>query len=492
MGKPAVFIDRDGTLIEDADFLTSADQIRILPNTIPALRRLHEAGYLLVVITNQSAVARGMMTEADLEAIHAQLTEQVETLGGHIDAILYCPHLPPDHEDAPSATGRDYVTDCECRKPKPGLLLRARDELDVGLQESFAVGDAWRDVEAALAVGIPTVKLPRPPGREERPRPDLPVLAETETLTEAAEVILNTTAEQARQAVRLARTAKVKTRRAAKPKATAPLASAAKQAANPPEDAMTEPPTEQPAEPSAHDDETAETEPEFDASLDTSPELQRAAAGGDLEYETLDETADQTEEDTDEVEEEEEEEQADDEEEEETEEEEDDVDEDDEEAEEDEEEPEEDADEETPEQAVCARCGAEIDPADVTAGAAGQVHDSLLCRECFPQVSQTARRTEGESAGVTGAAGPRDLQTLCTDILTELRHLVRRQSEADEAFDLPRVLAMIAQVLAVFLAVAVPLLRGKWNPGEIAVWLLAAVFVQLFALTMFYVSRKRD
>jgi len=489
MGKPAVFIDRDGTLIEDADFLISADQIRILPNTIPALRRLHDAGYLIVVVTNQSAVARGMMTEADLEAIHAQLIEQVETLGGHVDAILYCPHLPPDHPDAPPGAAGDYVTDCECRKPKPGLLLRARDELDVDLAASFAVGDAWRDVEAALAVGIPAVKLPRPPGREERPRPDLPVLAEAETLTEAADVILSTTAEQARETVRLARTAKVAPRRAAKPKAAAPLASATKQAAKPPEDAMAEPP--------AHDDETAEAEPEFDASLDTSPELQRAAAGAkapseDLEDEPLDETEGEVEEDeADELEQEEDEEGQ--------------VDEDDEEDEEEEdeedalEEPAEEADdeeqaEEDAEEIVCGRCGAEIDPADVTAGAAGTVYDTLLCRECFPQVSQmarrTARRTEAEPAGATGA--PRDLQRLCADILTELRHLARRQSEGEEAFDLPRVLAMIAQVLAVFLAVAVPLLRGRWNPGEIAVWLLAAVFVQLFALTMFYVSRKKD
>ncbi len=194
MSQPAIFLDRDGTLIEDADYLSSPEQIRILPRAIAGIERFRAAGYLVVVATNQSAVARGLVSEEQLGQIHERLVEQVEMLGGRLDAVLYCPHLP-------EGTVGKYAVDCRCRKPRPGLFLRARDELGVDLSQSFAIGDAWRDVEAALAVGVPSVKLARPKGREEAARPDLPILGEARDLDEAADIILGTTAEDARQRI---------------------------------------------------------------------------------------------------------------------------------------------------------------------------------------------------------------------------------------------------------------------------------------------------
>ena len=192
MAQPAVFVDRDGTLIEDADYLSSSDEIRILPGSIPGLRRLHEAGYLIVIVTNQSGVARGLISEDQLATIHEKLIEQVETLGGTIDAIYYCPHHPEE--------GRgEYRRQCDCRKPLPGLLYQARDELGIDLGRSYLVGDAWRDAEAALAAGVPPIMVPRPVGREEQGRDDVYVMAYAANLAEAAEAILSADAEAVRR-----------------------------------------------------------------------------------------------------------------------------------------------------------------------------------------------------------------------------------------------------------------------------------------------------
>jgi D-glycero-D-manno-heptose 1,7-bisphosphate phosphatase len=207
MSRPAVFIDRDGTLIEDVDFLTSVEQIRFMPLAVPAMRRLRDAGYAIVIVTNQSAVARGLLGERDLQQIHEALVEQVEILGGQIDGVYYCPHLPPETAKEAEGVVERYVKDCSCRKPRPGMFLRARDELDLDFERSFAVGDAWRDVEAALAVGVPSVKLPRPPGRTERARPDLHLLGKADTLGEAAELILTSSPEVAQEQLRNARAA---------------------------------------------------------------------------------------------------------------------------------------------------------------------------------------------------------------------------------------------------------------------------------------------
>lgn len=144
--RRAVFLDRDGTLIEDVDYLTAPAQLRILPGVPAALRQLREAGFLLLVVTNQSAVARGMLSEEELAAIHAELNRRLAAEGAAVDAFYYCPHLPD------GVVGR-YARACDCRKPAPGLLRRAAQEWGVDAARSYAVGDSARDVEAGRRAG---------------------------------------------------------------------------------------------------------------------------------------------------------------------------------------------------------------------------------------------------------------------------------------------------------------------------------------------------
>lgn len=187
MADPAVFLDRDGTLIEEVGYPTRPEQIRILGGVARALVRLAAAGYRLIVITNQSAIARGLMSEEDLHQFHRALDEQLDLMGARVDAYYACPHHPD-----PGVTPRpDLAVDCDCRKPKPGLILRAAADLDIDLARSWVVGDTWRDVAAGQAAGIRTVKLPAAPSLD-GPRPESvqPPTAEAAGLDEAAGIML--------------------------------------------------------------------------------------------------------------------------------------------------------------------------------------------------------------------------------------------------------------------------------------------------------------
>ncbi len=139
--RPAVFLDRDGTLIEDADYLADPDGVRLIPGAVEALRRLRDAGYLLVVVTNQSGIARGLYTEADYHAVAARLDAILEREGVPVDAVKYCPHHP-------DGTGR-----CACRKPAAGMYLEAAAELDIDPARSWYVGDKVTDVLPAAELG---------------------------------------------------------------------------------------------------------------------------------------------------------------------------------------------------------------------------------------------------------------------------------------------------------------------------------------------------
>jgi len=150
--RRAVFLDRDGTIIEDMDYLTRSEQIRLLPGVPEALRRLREAGYLLIVVTNQSAIARGWLTEDELHAIHADLNELLSGNGAAVDAFYHCPHLPDG--DVPG-----YARACDCRKPEPGLILHGADDWGVDLAASWVVGDSERDIEAGRRAGCRTVRV---------------------------------------------------------------------------------------------------------------------------------------------------------------------------------------------------------------------------------------------------------------------------------------------------------------------------------------------
>jgi len=150
MGRPAVFLDRDGTVVREVDYLRSARDLRLLPGAAEAVRRLNRAGYVVVIATNQSGVARGLLTEDELEGIHRTLIERLGRRGARIDAIYYCPHHPQ------AAVAR-YRRRCRCRKPRPGMLARAARDLDLDLARSVAVGDSARDIEAGRRSGCRTV-----------------------------------------------------------------------------------------------------------------------------------------------------------------------------------------------------------------------------------------------------------------------------------------------------------------------------------------------
>ena len=144
--RPAVFLDRDGTIIDDVGYLEAIERIAWFPWTVDAIRALNRAGLPVVVVTNQSGVARGRFTEADVDATHRALDARLAAGGARIDAYYYCPHHP---EGAVS----EYARACDCRKPGRGLVDRAIRDLSVDPVRSFVVGDRWLDVGLARAVG---------------------------------------------------------------------------------------------------------------------------------------------------------------------------------------------------------------------------------------------------------------------------------------------------------------------------------------------------
>ena len=187
MGRPAVFLDRDGTLIEDVGYPSRPEEIRILGGVARALSRLAAAGYQLIVVTNQSAIARGRLTEDDLHRFHQALDDQLDLLGARVDAYYACPHLP----DPSQAVRPELAVECDCRKPKPGLILRAAQDMDLDLDQSWLVGDKWRDIAAGQAAGVQTIKLTAGETHAPRRPADLkPPTAEAATLDAAADLIL--------------------------------------------------------------------------------------------------------------------------------------------------------------------------------------------------------------------------------------------------------------------------------------------------------------
>jgi D-glycero-D-manno-heptose 1,7-bisphosphate phosphatase len=147
MSRRAAFIDRDGVLNEERAFVHRIEDFVFLPGAVEALRLLKGAAYLLVVITNQSGIARGLYRESDYLALTESMRERLAAAGVSLDAVEYCPHLP----DAPVER---YRVDCDCRKPKPGMLRRSIQALGIDADASFLVGDRLSDIEAGRAAGI--------------------------------------------------------------------------------------------------------------------------------------------------------------------------------------------------------------------------------------------------------------------------------------------------------------------------------------------------
>ncbi len=154
--RPAVFVDRDDTLIEDSGYISDPDQVELLEGTASAIARLREAGLPVVVVSNQSGIARGLFSEEQLAKVHQRMQDLLQEQGTGVDAIYYCPYL-----DGPEAVQSDYRRDSDLRKPKPGMLLLAAEEMSIDLGGSWMVGDSERDVEAGRAAGCQAVLLTR-------------------------------------------------------------------------------------------------------------------------------------------------------------------------------------------------------------------------------------------------------------------------------------------------------------------------------------------
>lgn len=147
----AVFLDRDGVLIEDRGLLLNPCDLHILPGVPEALKQLHDAGFTLVVVSNQAVVARGLLSEIGMIAIQHELESELQALGAPpLDGFYYCPHHP-------AATLASYRMDCFCRKPRPGLLLQAAAALGLDLAESFMVGDRLTDLQAGHHAGCQAI-----------------------------------------------------------------------------------------------------------------------------------------------------------------------------------------------------------------------------------------------------------------------------------------------------------------------------------------------
>jgi D,D-heptose 1,7-bisphosphate phosphatase len=164
MSNRAVFLDRDGTLIEEAGYLDRFERLSVFPYSIDAVRLLNRGGFAVVVVTNQAGIARGIVNESFLAETHRHITERFNAGGGRIDALYYCPH----HPDA--AIGA-YRQACDCRKPGAGMLTRAAADLGISLPDSFVVGDRWHDLEAGSRVGARGILVRTGYGRTEEASP---------------------------------------------------------------------------------------------------------------------------------------------------------------------------------------------------------------------------------------------------------------------------------------------------------------------------------
>ncbi|MFX0180701.1 MAG: D-glycero-beta-D-manno-heptose 1,7-bisphosphate 7-phosphatase [Candidatus Hodarchaeota archaeon] len=156
INNKAIFLDRDGVINEEVNYLSNIDDFMLIEGSIEALKILKDLGYFLIVITNQAGIARGYFTEETLQEIHNKMVQILKQNDIELDDIFYCPHHP------------DFTGPCNCRKPSPGMILQAKDKYNIDLRESFMVGDTLIDIETGLAAKCRTVLLLTGYGIEER------------------------------------------------------------------------------------------------------------------------------------------------------------------------------------------------------------------------------------------------------------------------------------------------------------------------------------
>ena len=192
MKRPAVFIDRDGTISEEVGYVNHPSRFRVFPYSSEAIRILNDAGWLAIVITNQAGVARGYFSEDVIHKIHDQLTHDLQDGSAKLDAIYYCAHHPSVGEPP-------YRLECDCRKPKTGLIQQAAKDFDIDMAASWMAGDRYSDVELARNAGLRSAFVLSGYGRGEweyqsqawAHRPDLVC----ENLLEAVKSIVNNGSE---------------------------------------------------------------------------------------------------------------------------------------------------------------------------------------------------------------------------------------------------------------------------------------------------------
>jgi D-glycero-D-manno-heptose 1,7-bisphosphate phosphatase len=179
-----MFLDRDGVIIEEVHYLTRIEQVRLIPGAAEAIRRLNQAGVPVVVVTNQSGVAQGLFPEQRVAEVHAEIDRLLACEDARVDCYYYCPHHP--------GTGVEpYRRECDCRKPRPGMLVTAGRDLGLDLSASWLVGDKISDLEAATAAGCSSLLVRTGHGQrtsaglDETRKPPAAVVAD---LTEAVEV----------------------------------------------------------------------------------------------------------------------------------------------------------------------------------------------------------------------------------------------------------------------------------------------------------------
>jgi len=188
MGAPAIFWDRDNTLVADPGYIDDPDKVALLPGAAAAVRRLAEAGFENIIATNQSGIARGLLDEPTLAKIHDRLHRLFAEAGAGIDAIYYCPYLDGDEAKVPQ-----YRRGSDLCKPKPGMLLKASLERKIDLVASWSIGDSLRDAKAGRAAGCRTILIQSPATTDPDGVKDGAVDFVADSIDAAAEIVLNHT-----------------------------------------------------------------------------------------------------------------------------------------------------------------------------------------------------------------------------------------------------------------------------------------------------------
>ena len=180
--RRAVFLDRDGTVNVEREYLYRIEDFEFIPGAPEAIKRLQSVGYSIIVVTNQSGIARGFYSEEDVSRLHEHIQKELMFFGAKIDSFYVCPHHP--------TSGRDELRqDCDCRKGSPGMLLRAAEEHDIDLKRSFMIGDKLADIEAGQRAGCQAILVLTGYGRETAQKHLLPQVKKCIDICDASDYI---------------------------------------------------------------------------------------------------------------------------------------------------------------------------------------------------------------------------------------------------------------------------------------------------------------